>query len=609
MKSILSFLLVLNFTGLISQDLEWGKVSQDEIDLKVVLFEPGADAVILKESGDLVLTNDGYTLNLYRKIKILSENGYSSVDTKWQYKSDSKFDKVIVDKAHTLNFDGKITESIVDQSDIIISKTNKEITEVAVAFPNVKVGSIIEYRVQIKRPYNLYAYPWDFQNEIPTIKSSFKIKSISDPNYKLILRGKRLTEKYAVQRSKKEWELSDVPSYSKFNHVYNRYEYIEYIMFQMMNRYGYDDDYYKQRTWKGFKKLIERDRKKSIKKVDFQEMASMIDDGNTKLETVKNCIQFLRNSYKWDNHLAVRTDDLTENFLKLKTGNAADLNILLQGILNEKKINSELVINSLRSNGKIIVAYPAFSQLQTLVNIVTIDNDEKIMVDAATSTSKDIKYLSTDYFNHIVVDLRADQDNFLIVSPNLSEYISQQQLEIENDDLKLNIRDQFKGYFQADSYKRQFIINAPIIKNTETKMTESNDWTVHHRTIILDNPNSSFIVIENPFTEKIKGLKIDPDRDYPIELDFPFLKTIQLKVKIPEGYTLNTENFTENLSYFDGKLQYAQSAENRGNSESIITWSLLINQTIFQPKEIAQYMDFTEKLSESISKIAVLKRK
>ena len=223
MKSALSLLLIFTFTLFFSQDFEWGKLSQEEIDLKIVPFEPGADAVILKETGDLVLTNDGYTLQLYRKIKILSENGYSFVDRKWSYNSNSKFDKVTVEKAHTLNFDGKIIESIIDPKDILINKTDNGITEVAVAFPNIKVGSIIEYIVQIKRPFTLYAYPWDFQNAIPVITSSFKIKSVSDPNYKLILKGKRLTEKYAGQKSKKEWELSNVPGYIKLNHVYNLY--------------------------------------------------------------------------------------------------------------------------------------------------------------------------------------------------------------------------------------------------------------------------------------------------------------------------------------------------------------------------------------------------
>ncbi|WDF47985.1 DUF3857 domain-containing protein [Chryseobacterium sp. KACC 21268] len=609
MKSALSLLLIFNFTLFFSQDFEWGKLSQEEIDLKIVPFEQSADAVILKERGELVFTNDGYTLLLYRKIKILSENGYSFVDRKWSYNSSSRFDNVTVEKAHTLNFDGEISESIIEKKDIIINKTDNGITEVAVAFPNVKVGSVIEYLVQMKRPFILYAYPWDFQNTIPTISSSFKVRSVSDPNYKLILKGRRLTEKYANQKSKKEWELRNVPSYSKFNHVYNLYEYIEYIMFQMMNRYGYDDDYYKQKTWKGFKKLINRDIKNSIKKVDFQEIASKIESGENKLETLKNCVQYLRNNYKWDNYLAANTNNLKENFIKLKTGNAADFNIFLQGILKEKNIQSQLVINSLRSNGKIIIGYPIFSKLQTLVNIVTIDNDERVMIDAATSTTKEIKYLSTNYFNYIVLDLNSGEDNFIVVSPNLSEYISQQELEIINNSLKLNIRDQFKGYFQAESYEKQFVINAPIIKNSDPKIKEVNDWTVSYKNLILDNPNSSFVLIENPFTEKIKELKVDKDRDYPIELDFPYLKTIQLKIKIPDGYKLDTDNFQETISAFEGRLQYTQTVEYKENNEAFITWSLLINQIIFQPKEISAYIDFTNKFSNTISKIAVLKIK
>ena len=80
-------------------------------------------------------------------------------------------------------------------------------------------------------------------------------------------------------------------------------------------------------------------------------------------------------------------------------------------------------------------------------------------------------------------------------------------------------------------------------------------------------------------------------------------------MKIPEGYILNIDNFQETVSSFDGRLQYAQNVEYKENNEVVIIWSLLINQIIFQPKEINSYVDFTGKLSNTISKIAVIKKK
>ena len=56
----LFFLLICSFA--FSQDIQWGKVSQQEIDLDEVAFEPGADAVKLKDIGLLKITDRGYEL-------------------------------------------------------------------------------------------------------------------------------------------------------------------------------------------------------------------------------------------------------------------------------------------------------------------------------------------------------------------------------------------------------------------------------------------------------------------------------------------------------------------------------------------------------------------
>lgn len=126
MKSSLSLLLVFSFLLIFSQDFEWGKISQEEVDMKSVSFEPGADAVILKEYGNLVLSNNGYELEEHVKIKILSEEGFIFAQKRWNYNSNSKFDKVTVEKAHTINFvDGKKIETIIDDKDIIINKSEK----------------------------------------------------------------------------------------------------------------------------------------------------------------------------------------------------------------------------------------------------------------------------------------------------------------------------------------------------------------------------------------------------------------------------------------------------------------------------------------------------
>lgn len=595
------------FSGIVfSQDFEWGKVSQEEIDLKSVAFEANADAVTLKEYGELQIDLAGYILDEHIRIKILSPNGFTFAQKKWSYNSKNRFDNVVFRDAHTINIvDGKQAITPINKKDIIIYNKSNDIKELAIAFPNVHVGSIIEYKVTITRPYNMYYSAWYFQNALPTLSSKLKLKSVAG-SYNLIFPTSRLGKKYQKNQKTREWELSNIPSYNTYNHIYNVSDNVERIVFQYSSAKRFYGTYYSENTWEGFRNLINEKKEKSIENLDFKEYANKIQSGKNKSETLKNCLQYLRSNYKWNEYYAIETDRIKSNFLITKKGNAADFNIFLQGILREKNIHSQLAVNSLRSNGRIVAGYPILSKLQTLVTIVSLD-DEKIMIDAAISTPEDVYYLPRDYFNNLAYGLDLINDNFIKVSPKLSEYVSQQEIEIKSDSLTMKIRDQYKGYYELSSYKDEASVKAPITRLIENNKKELNDWKINYRTAIFESPNESFFTLENPFEQKIKELTVEPDRNYPVELDFPFLKTIQLKVKIPDGYKIETTSFQEKLSAFDNKLQYVQEIENK-IGESTITWSLLINKIIFDTNEIKEYNNFINNVSDTFSKIIVLKK-
>ena len=602
----LFFLLICSFA--FSQDIQWGKVSQQEIDLDEVAFEPGADAVKLKDIGLLKITDRGYELVEYGRTKILSINGFENAEKKWSYRPAVFNDKVVLQGAQTINIiDGKSVITPVDKKDIIISR-NGNIEEIALAFPNVRVGSMIEYKVKIMRPYDLYASPWRFQNSIPTLSSQLYLDLATGFNYKVILKGQKLNQKYSGKKNNKEWELTNIPSDKIYKNVYNIEDYRERLMFQYTSAKNYYGTYYSENSWGGFKKIIIKDIQQSSKNVDFQRIAAQIKNGSTQLETLKNCVQFLRDHYKRNRFLAVKTSDIQSDFLKTKIGNAADFNILLKGILSIKNIQSELAINSPRSNGRIIVAYPTFSKLQTLVNIVEVDHGEKLLIDGATSQAENIRFLSLNNFNYIVLGLDSPGEFFITVSPSLSEFVSRQNLEIGEDDSSVDIQNRTNGYFNLENFNQEVFNVFTGIKTADTVKKESDEWTVTQRTIDFDNPANSVFVIENPFTKSLKKLTVEKNRDFPIELDFPFLATIQLRTQLPENYKLDTEDFQHKISAFKGDLQYLQEVEII-NNEKLITWSLLINKTIFQNKEIQEYNEFMDKVTDAFSKVAVIRKK
>lgn len=607
-KYFLLLLFLAVFSLAKSQEIPWGKVSPEEWAITEVPFEKGAEAVKLIEIGMLKITNKGYELLEFGRTKILSDNGFEKAQRKWSYRPTVENDKVVLIDAQTINLvNGKVEITPLDKKDIFIN-SDGTVEVLAYAFRNVRVGSIIEYQIKINRPNNKYASPWNFQNDIPTISSKLYLDLEAYSDYKIILKGELLNKKYAGKKRNRTWELENIPSDKMYKNVYNVEDYRERLMYQYTSARGYYGGYYSENSWSGFKKLVNDDLKQSKKYANFQEITDQIKDGSTKLETLKNCLQYLRDHYQWDRYTAVQTFDLASEFLRKKSGNSAEFNVVLEEILKLKNINSELAINSRRSNGRIIVAYPAFSKLQTLVNIVEVDHGEKILIDAATTTPDKVRFSSLDFYNQIVLGLDTKGDGFIMTSPTLSEFISQQYLTMDKENSTVKIKNSSRGYFNFEGFKDQNFNVFSGNKISENNEDEIDEWKISKQTLDFDNPSNNLLVIENPFTNIFRELSVEKNRNYPIELEFPFLATVQLKTKLSDNQKIISENFNQKITALNGDLQYVEQIENI-DGEEIMTWSFLLKQNIFQNKEIKEYNKFMDQLQLIISKAAVIQNK
>ncbi|SMC53227.1 DUF3857 domain-containing protein [Moheibacter sediminis] len=601
--SILAVVFIHQFTY--SQDkLKWGIFSQDELGLKSVSFEPDAEAVILNEQAILTVTNNGYELEEHSRIKILSVGGYDAAQKKWTYPSDNAYNKVIFEKGQTINIvDGKEIISEIQKKDIFITKVDNETEELSVAFPNVSVGSIIEYKIKIKKPYNLYSSPWRFQNNYPTLLSKLNLKNTGYAEYKIILSGENLAKKYKGKKGRKEWELQNIPSINTYTMIYNVEDYRDRISLQYTSARLNHGTYYSANNWKGFKSLVNKDVQKSTKSVDFKEIAGNIKNGKNELETLSNCIQYIQDKYKWNEYYSVIPENLKENLFRSKSGTTADLNVLLNGILNAKNIENELVINSNRNNGRLITAYPSFSKIQNLINVVTL-NGQQYLIDAANSDPTNVKFLDLKHFNVITAKLNTSADMFIQINPTVSEFISRQMFEIKPEKIELKIKNQYNGYFNAD-FIDSYFINLGNLK-FEGKIDTLEEWKIKNKVYESDN-NSDFYTFENPFLKLIKELKAEENRIYPIEINFPFHNIIQLKIKIPENYQLIAQDFNYEIKGLEDQFIYNQNVIVT-DKEATLTWQFLINKSYFNKNEVKDYIDLFSKIDLHIHKTAIIKK-
>jgi len=118
--------------------------------------DPDADAVILG-AYEMVYVN----MRQDYAVKILSQEGVDRANIKIPY---SRKERIASLQAQTINQGAKIK---VSKKEIFDEEVTKTYNRKRFTFPNVQVGSIIEYRYTLESPYAAVLDTWYFQDDIP----------------------------------------------------------------------------------------------------------------------------------------------------------------------------------------------------------------------------------------------------------------------------------------------------------------------------------------------------------------------------------------------------------------------------------------------------------
>ena len=156
-----SALLLLAFTspGLIRA--QFREPTQDELKMTDDPKSPGAAAVFLNVEE---VTDDPLHYHMvYARIKVLTEKAKNLANVEIRHQRG--YFKVTDIKARTIHADGTVIPLTGKPEDLLVAKKgNAEFGEMAFTLPSVEVGSILEYRYQIRYDDHQYASPfWEIQ--------------------------------------------------------------------------------------------------------------------------------------------------------------------------------------------------------------------------------------------------------------------------------------------------------------------------------------------------------------------------------------------------------------------------------------------------------------
>jgi len=155
--------------------VKWGKVLPVDLNMKTYPLDPDAPAVVLCDFGQVEVTNRSF-YERHIRIKILNEKGLKYAHIEIPYQSKNEYERLQELKAHTINqtADGKLVVSRVPARSIKRVKIDSKNSKAVFDFPDVKPGSIIEYKYTLVSLDFIRLRPWHFQHEIPVVWSEYR---------------------------------------------------------------------------------------------------------------------------------------------------------------------------------------------------------------------------------------------------------------------------------------------------------------------------------------------------------------------------------------------------------------------------------------------------
>jgi hypothetical protein len=411
MRPLLSCLLLLLFIsgqGQIKDTIPpFGKVEKSDLLMKQCDFDKNAEAVVLLEVGDVRCFDyaySTYTEVIHRvRIKILKDKGLQNADIKIPYFSFEKTESIGNIEGQTYNLDasGNLQVTKLDKKAIFDKEVNKKISQKIFTFPEVKVGSIIEYTYKITGTVDAGLQTWEFQNSIPVRFSRYSLDFPID----IEVRSQAFCSLPYDRQSKSDnyhtvtvFTMNHVPAMLDEPYISAEDDYLQRIESDLVAITVSGKRYPLMGSWPGVVNDLMKDEDfgmqltKSIPRTDDLEASlKHLSDPYQKMTTI---FRYVRSNMNWDGRTNIWALNGVKSAWKEKKGTSGEINLILINLLKDAGLDAHPILVSTRENGKVNEFRPTYHQFDKVMAYVQIK--ESIYVLDATDKTASPKLIPWD---------------------------------------------------------------------------------------------------------------------------------------------------------------------------------------------------------------------
>jgi hypothetical protein len=657
--SMIFLLLVLSIAKTSAQNYELGKVTMAELQEKSNPKDTAAPATILFKKGRTFFTYNkdaGFSANhVYEfKIKIYKKEGLKWADQKVRFYigyENLNEDRLEFSNAITYNLEnGAIVKTKLDNQGTFKKKVNKYWNEKTITLPNVKVGSIIEYKYVLKSENIVKLPDFEIQYDIPVNYFEYKTEIPEFYIYKPILIGRlpietdsKLVDKsqsfdnehgqtntLSFRQINTSYKGKDIPALTDEPYVNNVENYRGTIQYELERiRYPDKPDKDFSITWEGVASTIfkEDDFGKELNERNFllEDVKRLLTGVESLSERMNIIFKFVQNKMNWNEENGYYTDKGVVKAYADQTGNVAEINFILINMLKLGGIDANPVLVSTIENG--VPVYPTRTGFNYVIAAAAIDG-KQILLDATHKfTSPNILPLNVLNWKGRLIKKDGTSAEIDLDPTTLSKEFSNMMGKMDaSGKIEGKVRVQRTDYdaysFRIknanknqenylEKYEEQLgdlKISNYVVENKKTNLSdpiiETFEFSSDNQAEIIGgkifiNPLLFFTKSKNPFNQE--------KRQMSVYFGYRNQERFNVTIDIPEGYAVESMPSPIRISSENKEIIFTLNILNQGNKIQISSIKE-INNSIFAADDYNGLKDLFQKMIASQNEKIVLKK-
>ena len=586
----------------------------------VVLYEYG-EALIGKNREDDVELTFEYTV----RIKIFNSNAFdkATVEIPLSKSTTSKRKEELIEATAISMSPDRIAKTL-SPAHIFTENVNENYDLVKFTIPNVKEGTIIDYKYKISSPFYFNFIDWEFQSDIPKVFSQFHTSIPGNYFYNIKLVGEQklsnreskikkdclyFTTTARAECAVETYTMENIPAFIEEDYMTSKKNFLSAIRYELQTFRDFQGNVDKySKTWKDVDRDFKSDDgtgKEARRTNYFKDFVSENDlsTPNT-VEKAKKIYYRLQKELFWNNNHSIFRDANVKEAYERKSGSVAELNLILLNFLNANGFDANFMVLSTRENGIPTKLYPIISEFNYLVVKLDIDGTSYLLDITDKNTPFGVLPYKTLNGYGRVMDFKEGSYWFDYSASVTSLRNTVIQFDVQADgNVLVKVRESNSGYLGL--FKRDKIVGRNIdnyLEELESEFDENENLIIENYEVTnkddLEKPiTETFdLKFEDKFSED--NLYINPfitdrftknpftleERTYPVDFGYPFTHRFQIIINLGENHTIEDlpESKTFKLINDAGILAY--QTEKNGH-KVMINLRFIMNRSSFYAEE------------------------